>query len=276
MCVNNFQGKQRIPTLDGVSVFYSSNENRLVSTHSEGPIQLTNSQKIRRSATLQVTSSLRRTRTVLSIDIVDMDGVGHIPSFPTILPFARLVRSKTLEDAKFKQSLVQLHTIRAMMEDAAMPKYEFRGGRCQHTSRDVMLQNAFPVLRCGFCPRVFSGADRKRKLARHRKKLHRFRSSPEENESDRQITAAPAESDVTELPMRSARVVSIDEFLLVHEERMPSWEAWALPPGGGTSHGGDTTFEDEVNTHTALSQSVKFHTTYSRKEACRRQMIRHR
>lgn len=191
----------------------------------DGPVQLTNSQKIRRFASQQVTPSSRRTETRLSMNVSNVLGVKYFTLLPDDFPFAQLMRSRSLEDAKFKQSLIQLQAIRAITEDAAMAKHWFQGGQIQDMANGVVMHNTYPVLRCSFCPRVFTGADRKRKCARHCRKLHISPST--EAAVDEQATENPNDSDIIELPARRECVRSADEFYLVYEESIPRWDAWA-------------------------------------------------
>jgi hypothetical protein len=159
--------------LNGVSLYYAS-RNKTFTIEPDGTkvVQLTNSQKIRRRAsfngfmgscdantlnnimgTLSLSDSLR--------EAILMD-----------LPFADLLRSRSLENPALYQSVQQLKHTKKMMNEALRPRHRFRGGRISGSGKGRVRRAAYPPLKCDQCRGVFDGNDRKRKLARHRRKVH--------------------------------------------------------------------------------------------------------
>ena len=161
------------PALNGVSLYYSSKTQELVSSPSgRGVTQLTNSQKIRRCLSLNVHVSTIRRQSVLSLDIARSFTVKHVSRLLKDTPFVALLRSTSLEDTQFQKSVQNLHNTRNALGNMGRPQHRFRGGRMSVSGRGFLMRVAYPDLRCDQCPRIFRGNDRRRKLARHRHRLH--------------------------------------------------------------------------------------------------------
>ena len=88
------------------------------------------------------------------------------------LPFADLIRSGSLEDNAFCQSAFRLANTREILNKAKQPRYRYRHGRLSGSGKRRLQHVAFPPVKCDHCLRLFHGVDRRRKLGRHRRKIH--------------------------------------------------------------------------------------------------------
>lgn len=194
-----------LPALNGVSIFYSSKDKEIsMPIGHDRPSQMTNSQKIRRYFSLQ-----ERRRTIRSSSIIRTCTMRNLRPLLKNVPFSRLMRSGSLEDLDFLESLKQLQAIRNAMDDAARSKHWFHAGQISVSSRSTVMRAAFPALKCISCPRMFRGADRKRRYARHCKKLHH---SPSLGADARKEKLEPGEKPIISSKRREG-VLSADEFL---------------------------------------------------------------
>ena len=197
--------------LNGVSIFYSAKVNHaFLSSGNDTPMQLTNSQKIHRCLSLQAHMGVFRTKTSRSMNIIRSYTVKRLQPLLRSLPFAHLIRSKSLESASFYESVEQLQVIRAALGEVARSKHWFRAGQISASGRSAVMRVAYPSMKCSFCPRVFKGADRKRRYARHCRRRHQDSTlSIEDAEDGESIT----DGDYDNVLARTRAVISADEFL---------------------------------------------------------------
>lgn len=166
------------PELNGVSLYYSFKTERIVlSPGGENLVLLTNSQKIRRCSSFRAHVSVMRTQSVRSLEIIRSYTARHIETLVRDLPFSDLLRSHSLETEKFYQSAKQFRDTKQAMDKLAKPRHRFYGGQMAASGRVSLMRRAYPELKCHHCPRTFQGNDRKRRLARHVRKVHPSRSS---------------------------------------------------------------------------------------------------
>jgi hypothetical protein len=159
-----------LPALNGKSLYYSSRSNQLVMSHTKQHVaQLTNIQNIRRYTSAKG-----------GIDILHPSTIRSNRSFTTMhiqqllkdLPFSDILRSRSLEDIAFYQSIIQLHDTWDALVEMSKPCHRFRGGKLCSTSSRSLPRAAYPPVNCDQCQQAFGGMDRKHKLARHRKRVH--------------------------------------------------------------------------------------------------------
>jgi hypothetical protein len=199
--------------LNGVSIFYSSKSNELYMPYgSEGLVQLTNSQKIRRCFSFQARIGILRTQSARSVDILRSYTTKHRQTILKSIPFSQLMRSKSLETASFLHSVKQLEAIRAALGEAARSKHWFRAGKISASGRSAVMRVAYPTLKCSLCPRVFKGIERKHRYARHCKKMHESSHCA----ADVDDTESLHSSNEIFSPARGGAIQSVDEYLLDH------------------------------------------------------------
>ncbi|KAF2821391.1 hypothetical protein CC86DRAFT_103386 [Ophiobolus disseminans] len=197
--------------LNGVSIFYSSKDNRVIVDPASGdPMQLTNSQKIRRSYSFQARIGLFRTQSARSLDSIRTFTINQLQPLLRNLPFAHLMRSTSFESASFSQS-VKEHLMKAAFSRSAKLKLWFRAGQVSASGRSTVMRVAYPSLKCSLCPRIFKGPDRKRRYARHCNKVH-DPSFPANVEDAGSVN----HSSHMRVLIRTRGVLSVDEFFSDH------------------------------------------------------------
>jgi hypothetical protein len=159
-----------LPALNGKSLYYSTRSNHLVMSHNHQHVaQLTNVQNIHRYASAKGGIDILRSSTIRSNRSFT---TTHIQQLLKDLPFSDILRSQSLEDSAFYQSIIQLHDTRDALVEMSKPCNRFRGGRICSTGSRSLPRAAYPPVNCDQCRRAFGGMDRKHKLARHRKRVH--------------------------------------------------------------------------------------------------------
>jgi hypothetical protein len=179
---------------------------------SEGLVQLTNSQKIRRCFSFQARIGILRTQSARSVDILRSYTTRHRQTILKSTPFSQLMRSKSLETASFLHSVKQLEAIRAALGDAARSKHWFRAGKISASGRSAVMRVAYPALRCSLCPRVFKGIERKHRYARHCMKMHESSHCA----ADAEDTDSLHSSNAIFSSARGGAIQSVDDYLLDH------------------------------------------------------------
>jgi hypothetical protein len=159
-----------LPALNGKSLYYSTRSNHLVMSHNQQHVaQLTNVQNIRRYASAKGGIDILRSSTIRSNRSFT---TTHIQQLLKDLPFSDILRSQSLEDSAFYQSIIRLHDTRDVLIEMSKPCHRFCGGKVCSTSSRSLPRAAYPPVNCDQCRRAFGGMDRKHKLARHRKRVH--------------------------------------------------------------------------------------------------------
>ena len=158
--------------LNGVSLYYSSRSRVSCMDHDgEGLVQLTHSQRIKRSSSFGVSgfnsarlNSPKRFHTVKDKRLL----VAELAK----VPFISLFRSSSLESPCFYQSIQLLQATKSSIRKKAGARHQFHRGKVSLNGRASLMRRAYPGVHCDYCRRLFEGSDRKLKLARHRRKVH--------------------------------------------------------------------------------------------------------
>jgi len=152
------------------------------------------------------------------------------------LPFADLIRSGSLEDDAFCQSAFRLANTREILNKAKQPRYRYRHGRLSGSGKRRLQHVAFPPVKCDHCRRLFHGVDRRRKLGRHRRKVHesdiydthgkRVGTSPRKSLSGHRVCSTTRREPFSSGPIRvhsssSAVTLALSDDLSVFDDT--SW-----------------------------------------------------
>jgi hypothetical protein len=168
------QDPARAP-LNGVSIYFASKtECIMLIPGSNQLLQLTNSQKIRGSASYRCQSS----DTGLSSPCSCLTVISRSCSLREIehafqqLPFTDIFRSASLEGPALQRSVQELIIAKKELAQQSEPQHKFQGGKVCTSGADSVLRAAYPEINCYRCQRVFQGPDRRRKFLRHCRKVH--------------------------------------------------------------------------------------------------------
>lgn len=204
--------------LDSVSLYYATTaKGMMMHLDGQGVAQLTNSQRIRRCASFQAHMTTFRSHSVRSMKSIRSYTVKHVDSLLKVVPFPSLLRSGSFETSGFYHSVQLLHDARETAKQRSRIGLRFRNGKITASGRSTLMPTAYPSLKCGYCPRVFKGSERKRKYVRHCKNVHKLKSHELESQDPRQSDAR--ESITPFVP--SPHVFSVDDMLL------PNWNIGA-------------------------------------------------
>jgi len=180
--IENHPVLQSLPgALNGVSIFYATTSERfIVNPDGQGVRQLTKALEIHQSCMRKPFRSSSLNELHHSKPAVRTYTVKINPKLLQNLPFANLIRSASLEDANFYQSVQDLHNMRYMMKAKEKQRHHFRAGKLSISARDSVIRKAYPPLKCDQCTRVFTGQHRRRILAGHCKRMHGHAASKSE------------------------------------------------------------------------------------------------
>lgn len=159
--------------LNGVDLFYSARiEPMILNLGGRGMIQTTNDLNFHR----QFTQSERQTSScmasVRSLKIIRNGTIRSSQNCFRDLPFANLIRSLSVGDSTSYQSARKFKSLLRLFHSSDRQRHQFRAGKISVSSRNVLMQRAYPPVKCEQCARIFTGQHRKRKLVRHRKRVH--------------------------------------------------------------------------------------------------------
>jgi hypothetical protein len=159
--------------LNRVSLFYSAiTEPITLNRGGRGTSQTTNGLDFRRQSTQRKRQALSRmasTRSLKRTRSCDMVSGRNLYSD---VPFAHLIRSLSTGNSTLYQSVRKFHSILRVLHSSDKKRHRFRAGKMSISSRKVLMERAYPPVKCEQCARIFTGQQRKRKLARHRKRVH--------------------------------------------------------------------------------------------------------
>jgi hypothetical protein len=173
--------QSRPGALNGVSIFYATTSERfIVNPDGQGVRQLTKALEIHQSCMRKPFRSSSLNELHHSKPAVRTYTVKINPKLLQNLPFANLIRSASLEDANFYQSVQDLHNMRYIMKAKEKQRHHFRAGKLSISARDSVIRKAYPPLKCDQCTRVFTGQHRRRILAGHCKRMHGHAASKSE------------------------------------------------------------------------------------------------
>jgi hypothetical protein len=171
--------KRVLTALNGVSQYYSAKTTRVIlDPDGQGLIQLTNSQKIRRCSSYNSQSAAAGCDPVRSLDLGCQNRTQSLHELSKEAPFSELLRSSSLENTTFRQSVNMVHNTRLSLRKGTKGKHRFNHGRTCSSGRGSLMRRAYPEMQCEKCGRIFEGNDRRLKLARHRRKMHAKPQSP--------------------------------------------------------------------------------------------------
>lgn len=171
--------KRVLSALNGVSQYYSAKTTRVIlDPDGQGLIQLTNSQKIRRCSSYNSHTATTGRDPVRSSDLRCLNRTQSLHELFNEAPFSELLRSSSLENTNFRQSVNMVHNTRLSLRKGAKRRHRFRHGRTCSSGRGSLMRRAYPEMQCEKCGRIFEGNDRRLKLARHRRKMHAKPQSP--------------------------------------------------------------------------------------------------
>jgi hypothetical protein len=175
------------PALNGVSVYYSTKSTKpALDPDGQRLIQLTNSQRIRQCCSFKayLPNNCNSRRALVHLNkSMRSDTVKRIGTLVKQVPFSGLLRSGSLEDSSFYQSVKLLQETKNTINHVAKARHRFRGGMMSTSARGSLLRAAYPEIKCDHCQRVFNGNDRKRNLARHRRKVHSLETNTQSERS---------------------------------------------------------------------------------------------
>lgn len=97
---------------------------------------------------------------------------GKIRTLVSELPLDGLFRSSSLEGPHYYQSMQLLQAAKSSIRKLAGARIRFHWVKVSLTGSASLMRRAYPEVHCDCSKRVFEGNDRKRKLARHRRKVH--------------------------------------------------------------------------------------------------------
>jgi uncharacterized C2H2 Zn-finger protein len=168
------QDPARAP-LNGVSIYFASKTECIVLIPGSNQlIQLTNSQKIRGSASYRRQSSDTGLYSPCSCLTVTSRSCSlkEIEHAFQQLPFTDIFRSASLEGPALQRSVQELIIAKKELTQQSKPQHEFQGGKVCTSGAASVLRAAYPEINCYRCQRVFRGPDRRRKFLRHCRKVH--------------------------------------------------------------------------------------------------------
>jgi hypothetical protein len=207
--------QHKVAALDSVSLYYATTaKGMIMHLDGQGVAQLTNSQRIRRCASFQARMTTFRSHSVRSMKNIRSYTVKRVDSLLKVVPFPSLLRSGSFETSGFYHSVQLLHDARETVKQRSRIGLRFHNGKITASGRSTLIPAAYPSLKCGYCPRVFKGSERKRKYVRHCKNVHKLKLHELESQG-------PCQSDAREriTPfVPSPHVFSADEMLL------PNWD----------------------------------------------------